>query len=224
MLFRRFGGAFSLAPYHHVRKFHEQFSAFFNLIMHAGTGAFTCLGDRFSRRGLLGQFLLIQRIAYQRAGGHQSVKGKILENFWLAEKVRESGQQVHCLVGRHAFSFRMYPNGWRELMEGWSKGFASGAGHTPQILTFFVIGWMTGLVLAFIGIVLGGFSWPWLGLYGLCVAQVLWLLRRIGSFHVMTAVFYPAPLVFFFIVFMRSAWLAKRGGDVVWKGRKVRAG
>ena len=52
-------GALSLAPYHVVPGFHEQFSAFFNLVMLAGTGAFTLLGDRLTPRGLLGQFLLI---------------------------------------------------------------------------------------------------------------------------------------------------------------------
>ena len=75
------GGVLSIAPHHAVQQFHEQFSAFFNLVMLAGTGAFTILGDHLAPRGLLGQFMLIERTAYQRVGGHEAVKGRILE--WI---------------------------------------------------------------------------------------------------------------------------------------------
>lgn len=214
----------SLGPYHRVRRFHEQFSAFFNLIMLAGTGAFSCLGDRVPPRGLLGQFLLIHRLAYEEVGGHECVKDRILENFWLAERLRAANVPLRCRTGQGAFSFRMYPNGWRELVEGWSKGFASGAGQTPPAPLLLVVAWMTGLMLAPIGWVLAG--WGWLGglIYGLCGAQVWWMLRRVGSFHWGVALLYPVPLCFFFSVFARSAWLAKRRRDVVWKGRHIRAG
>jgi 4,4'-diaponeurosporenoate glycosyltransferase len=217
------GGALSVAPHHAVRRFHEQFSAFFNLVMLAGTGAFTLRGEQLAPRGLLGQFLLIERAAYQRVGGHEAVKGRILENFWLAERLRAAGVPLRCRGGQGVFSFRMYPEGWRAVVDGWTKGFAGGAGQTPRPILLLVIAWMIGLMLAPIAVAVGGFNWPGVAIYGLCVAQVGVLFRQVGTFHWSGAVLYPVPLVFFFAVFTRSVWRSKRKQAVEWKGRKIHA-
>lgn len=218
------GGVLSVAPHHAVRKFHEQFSAFFNLVMLAGTGAFTLRGDRLAPRGLLGQFMLIERAAYRRVGGHEAVKSRILENFWLAEQLRAAGVSLRCRTGRGVFAFRMYPNGWRELVEGWTKGFAGGAGQTPPLILWLVVAWTTGLMLAPLALALDGIDWPGIVAYTLCAGQVGWLLRQVGTFHWLTALLYPAPLVFYFAVFTRSVLRAKRGQTVEWKGRHIHAG
>ena len=215
------GGALSIVPYHVVRDFHEQFSAFFNLVMLAGTGAFTLCGDGYRRCGLPGQFLLIDRATYQRAGGHEIVKGRILENFWFSKQLQTARVPLRCRGGRGVFSVRMYPAGWRQLVEGWTKGFASGAGQTPLPLLLLLIAWLGGLVFAPIGILTRGAPWTWLAVYGLGVAQVGWLLRRAGTFRWSAALFYPAPLWFFFAVFARSVW--RSGKTVSWKGREIRA-
>ena len=215
------GGALSVAPFHVLRDFHEQFSAFFNLVMLAGTGAFTMLGDRYPQRGLLGQFLLIDRAAYQRAGGHEAVKGRILENFWFSKQLRNANVPMRCRSGRGVFSFRMYSEGWRQLVEGWTKGFASGAGQTPLPILLLTIVWLGGLFFAPIGVVTTGAPLLWLAVYGLCAVQVAWLLRRAGTFHWSAAFFYPVLVLFFFAVFTRSVF--RSGKTVSWKGRKIRA-
>ena len=217
------GGVLSVAPHHVVGKFHEQFSAFFNLVMLAGTGAFTLRGDHLTPRGLLGQFMLIDRTAYQRVGGHEAVKGRILENFWLAEQLRAAGVQLRCRSGRGVFAFRMYPHGWRELVDGWTKGFASGAGQTPLPILLLVIAWMIALMTALIGIAFTGKPLLWLGAYLLCGTQIGWLLRRVGTFHWSMALFYPVPLIFYFVVFTRSMQRSRRKQTVAWKGRQIRA-
>jgi len=216
-------GVLSVAPYHAVRDFHEQFSAFFNLVMLAGTGAFTVLGDRFTPRGLLGQFLLIERTAYQRVGGHEAVKGRILENFWLAEQLRAAGVPLRCRGGQGVISFRMYPQGWREVVDGWTKGFASGAGQTPLPILLLVVAWMFGLMTAPLGLALGSLPLCWLAVYAAGVAQVAWLLRRVGTFHWVTALCYPAPLIFYFVVFARSVRRSRSKQTVAWKGRQIHA-
>jgi len=219
--FQAGGGALSVAPYHAVRDFHEQFSAFFNLVMLAGTGAFTVFGDRYPQRGLLGQFLLIDRAAYQRAGGHEAVKGRILENFWFSKQLRNANVPMRCRSGRGVFSFRMYSEGWRQLVEGWTKGFASGAGQTPLPILLLIIVWLGGLFFAPIGVVTTGAPLLWLAVYGLCAVQVSWLLRRAGTFRWSAAIFYPVLVLFFFAVFTRSVF--RSGKTVSWKGRAIRA-
>jgi 4,4'-diaponeurosporenoate glycosyltransferase len=215
------GGALAVVPYHAVRDFHEQFSAFFNLAMLAATGAFTLLGDGYRQRGLPGQFLLMDRATYQQVGGHESVKGRILENFWLSKQLQSLQVPMRCCSGRGIISFSMYPEGWRQLVEGWTKGFASGAGLTPLPLLLLLIAWLGGLAFAPIGVFGCGAPWLWLAVYGLCAVQVGWLLRRAGSFHWSGALVYPALLAFFFAVFARSVW--RSGKTVSWKGREIRA-
>lgn len=216
-------GVLSVAPYHVVRDVHEQCSAFFNLVMLAGTGAFTMLGDRLTPRGLLGQFLLIERTVYQRMGGHAAVKSRILENFWLAEQLRAAGVPLRCRGGQGVFAFRMYPQGWREVVDGWTKGFASGAGQTPLPILLLIIAWMIGLMIVPLGLAFAGKPLLWLAAYGLCAAQVLRMLRCVGTFHWSGALLYPVLLMFYFVVFARSVCRSRSKQTVAWKGRQIRA-
>lgn len=215
------GGALSVAPFHELRSFHEQFSAVFNLVMLAGTGAFTLLGDRYPQRGLLGQLLMIDRAAYKKVGGHEAVKGRILENFWLAQQLRAVQVPLHCRSGRGGFAFRMYADGWGQLIEGWTKGFAAGAGQTPLPVLLLIIAWLGGIIFAPIGIATQGQPLVWSAVYALCVAQIAWLLRRVGTFHWSVALLYPVFVIFFFAVFARS--VLRSGKTVSWKGRNIRA-
>ena len=205
------GGAFSVGPHHAVRKPYEQLSLFFNCNMAAGTVP----------RGLFGQMLLVDRESYRRVGGHQAVQGRILENFRLAAQFRAAGVPVRSVMGRGVFSFRMYPGGLRELIEGWTKGFASGAGQTPRGTMILIVLWMIGLMLPPVcGLVTGDWL-RWGAVYLLCAAQVAWFGRQVGAFRWSSALLYPLPLIFFFAVF---AWaVAHSGKRVSWKGREIHA-
>jgi 4,4'-diaponeurosporenoate glycosyltransferase len=57
--------------------------------------------------------------------------------------------------------------------------------------------------------------------YGLVVGQLWWMLRRIGSFGLSTALLFPLPLAFFLVVFTRSTLLTAVRGRVTWKGREI---
>jgi len=205
------GGAFSVGPYHAVQKPFEQLSLFFNFNMAAGTVP----------RGLFGQMLLVDSDSYRRVGGHETVRGRILENFWLARRFRETGIQVRSAMGKGVVSFRMYPNGLRQLVEGWTKGFASGARQTPRGAMCLIVLWMAGLLLAPLAGLLTGDCLRWGAVWLLFAAQVAWLSRRVGAFHWTTALLYPIPLLFFLGLFTWSA--VRPGRRVTWKGRQLRA-
>lgn len=203
--------ALSVGPFHAVRKPYEDLSLFFNLNMTVGT-----VPD-----GLFGQMLLVDRESYRRVGGHEVVKGRTLENFFLAQQFRAAGIATRSMTGGGVLAFRMYPNGLRELIEGWTKGFAAGAGQTPRGVLLLVVAWMIGLMLAPISWLVTGDGLAWGAVYLLCAAQVGWFSRQIGAFRWFTAVLYPVPLMFFFVVFARSA--LRSGKQVTWKGREIRA-
>ncbi|HEY9173835.1 MAG TPA: glycosyltransferase, partial [Verrucomicrobiae bacterium] len=158
------GCAFSVGPFHAVREVYEDLSLFFNFNMTVGT-----VPD-----GLFGQMLLVDREGYRRVGGHEAVKGRTLENFFLAQQFRAAGIPTRSVTGRGVFSFRMYPGGLRELIEGWTKGFAAGAGQTPRGVLVLVVAWMIGLMLAPIGWLVTGDGLAWGTTYLLCAAQVGW--------------------------------------------------
>ena len=203
------GGALSVGPWHAVQQPYENLSLFFNLNMVVGT-----VPD-----GLFGQMLLVDRASYQRAGGHAAVRGRVLENCRLAALFRASGTAVHGVAGKGTLSFRMYPGGPGDLVAGWTKGFASGAGQTPRATLLLCVAWMTGLMAAPIGCWLAGEPRWWGAAYLLCAAQVWVLSRRVGAFRWYAALLYPLPLGFFFVVFARSAMSA--GQKVRWKGRDI---
>lgn len=202
------GGPLSVGPYHVVQRPYEQLSAFFNLIMTACT----------IPHGLFGQMLLVNREIYRRVGGHEAVKSRVLENFFLAEQFAKAGIRPRSVAGKGIFSFRMYPNGIGELVEGWTKGFASGAGRTSRPMLLLIVAWLTGMILP-----TGLLAHPaWAGLLYLGFAAQLGLLfRQVGAFRWYSALLYPVPLAFYLIVFALSA--VRFGGMVKWKGRSFHA-
>jgi 4,4'-diaponeurosporenoate glycosyltransferase len=205
------GGAFSVGPWHAVCKPYENLSLFFNLNMVVGTVP----------HGLFGQMLLVDRDSYQRAGGHAAVRGRILENYRLAQQFLAVGVPVRSVIGKGVLAFRMYPGGLGELLEGWIKGFASGAGQTPRGTLCLTVAWMTGLMTAPIGWLMSCEPLAWGLVYLLCSVQVAWFGRRVGAFRWYAALLYPLPLVFFFVVFTLSAM--RSGKKVTWKGREIHA-
>jgi 4,4'-diaponeurosporenoate glycosyltransferase len=63
--------------------------------------------------------------------------------------------------------------------------------------------------------------WLSLGTYGLYVAQLAWVLSRIGSFTFLTAALFPLPFVFFVVVFLISVFRLVVLRKVRWKGRSI---
>lgn len=203
------GGALSVGPWHEIKQAYESLSLFFNIAMVAGTVP----------SGLFGQLLLIDRVSYQRSGGHEGIKSRILENVHFKEQLDEAQIPTCSIPGQGMIHFRMYPNGIREVIEGWTKGFASGANHSSRLITMVL--WMIGLMSTTIGLTLANEPIAWGLLYLLYALQVANIARRVGSFPFFSALLFPVPLLFFFVIFARSAW--KSGRNVTWKGRTIDA-
>jgi len=226
------GGLVSVQPYHETPRAVERLSAVCNVVVIGGLGAFTPLGDRLAAGGSFGPCLLVSRADYRRSGGHAAVRDRIVEDIALGDRARRCGLSVVCLAGRGTISFRMYPEGLRSMVEGWSKSMASGAGDSPALPRWLMTAWLTGATSAVVTLAAGvaalaaaapslsQFGAAAVGLYLAYAAQLWWMFRRIGSFGPLAALLFPLPLAFFHAVFARSAWLTRRGG-VSWRGRSV---
>ncbi len=216
----------SVIPSHIVRTTWERFQGVFHLLLLIATsaGARKAKGER---RFSIGQYLLFTRAAYDRVGGHETVRRRIAEDLALAKAVAESDGHVATAHCPGLLSVRMYPEGFGAFMRGWRRSFYDGlasAGAVATVELTAVIGWLLGAPLLLArsiiagevpGIVLGG------ALYVLAVLAVAHRQRGIGTFSIVTAPAYPIFVVVFAVVSVVALIDRLRGAAVVWKGRQV---
>ena len=217
-------GVLSIQPYHKTKRLYEQLSAFFNVIMMGAMGTFTVFGNLLKPIGLFGPCVVMRRKYYLEIGGHLAVKGEVVEDLALGNIIKKRKVLIYCYGGRGTISFRMYPNGMRELVDGWSKGFATGAVKTYIPVLLAIIAWVGGGISATRYTIEAISSMNtililvWTSAYLGYAIQVYWMLFRIGTFKFYTALFYPVSLLFFLIIFLRSFFLIFIRRRVRWKG------
>lgn len=220
-------GMVTVQPFANIQRFYESVSVFFHLTMMAGVTAFTIFGRKVKPSGGFGPCLLCSRNDYFSLDGHRRVKFLVLENLALGREFQDNGGNLRCFGGIDTINFRMYPNGLRELIEGWSKGFASGAMKTRPFWMVLIILWISGMFQLIRAIVTVSLNPNTLFislislLYLFYMAQLTRIFRKIGNFGWTTVIFFPIYLVFFVLVyiwsFLKIFWLK----SVSWKGRKI---
>jgi 4,4'-diaponeurosporenoate glycosyltransferase len=217
----RAGGLVSVQPWHQTERAYEQLSCLFNVIAVMGTA----IGSGRGATGAFGPVMVTSLADYDAVGGHDAVRSEVVEDLALAERYRDTARPVEVLEGGSAIRFRMYPGGIRQLVDGWAKNFATGAGSTRRWRLAAIVGWVTALGTAAFALDDGlrGELDPVLGvaLYLAFAAQLWWMFRQVGSFGALTAVLFPIPLVGFIVVFLRSLWLTHVRHSVTWRGRSV---
>jgi hypothetical protein len=241
-------GLLSVAPHHATERPYEELSAACNVVSALGTGAFAGPPGRAVpalTSAAFGPCLVTTAAAHRAVGGHAAVRGEVVEDVALAARYREDGRPVRCLTGGDAVAFRMYPDGVAQLVEGWSKNLAAGAGtagpRAPAALAGAIAwvaacvavgwdglsalaGWLAGTAGGLLGgdaaAVPAGAGWTaaaWLAV----AAETRWMLRRLGGFRWWTAVLFPVPLLAFVAVFFRSLGLTYVRRRVTWRGRQI---
>ncbi|SFB42475.1 4,4'-diaponeurosporenoate glycosyltransferase [Nocardioides alpinus] len=227
------GGLVSVQPFHRVLRPYEQLSAYFNVVALMASGAF--IGRPPSTPMAFGPCLLTSRTDYDLAGGHEAVRGAILDDVRLAEAYDRAGLPVTCAVGARSVTMRSYPGGLSQLVSGWTKNIASGASAAGTRASLAAVLWICAHHAVAVGALLGllaaltgrGDGWTvgsplvwtlaWVGL----AWQLRGILRRAGSFRWWTWALFPLPLLAFDLVFARSAALTVVRRSVSWRGRPV---
>ena len=200
----------SVQPWHDTGSWIEQASLLANVTALMGSGGFTVAGARLAPTVAFGPVLAVERATYDAVGGHAAVRALHTEDIGLARAVGRSA----LWTGRPDTSFRMYPEGLRQLVQGWTRSIATGARFTPWWLSLAVVLWVWSLA--------GG----WLAeplVYPLSALQFWVLGRRAGSMHPLTAALYPLAVGIFVVIFLRSLVAMVFRRDVTWKQRSVAA-
>ncbi|MBN1639959.1 MAG: glycosyltransferase [Anaerolineae bacterium] len=222
------GGLVTVQPYHVTERAYEQLSAVFGIVVLASMNAFTPLSRWWKSSGGFGPCAATGREEYAATGGHAAVKAQVLEHLAMAKVFRRQGLPVACYSGRDAISYRMYPGGIGQLVEGWSKGFALGAAGIAAPSLILTVAWVWGCFSTFASLIRalvpssGLPLWPWLALYVLYAAEFYWMLWRTGKFRWWTSALYPIPLTFFAAIMARSLVLTHVVRRVTWRGRAIR--
>jgi hypothetical protein len=108
-----------------------------------------------------GQFLLVRREAYERIGGHLSVRDALIEDVPFAEHAKASGVRGWVGGGQKLFSLRMYSS-FRTIADGWARIYVGALRDGTKILLS--VAWL-----------LFGSLWPYVAAV---LLLALWLLRR----------------------------------------------
>jgi len=180
-----------------------------------------------------GQFLLVEREAYRRLGGHAAVADKVLEDVELAFLAKRRKVGLHFRYAEDQLSTRMYRT-TASMIEGWSKNLALLFDNTLALavwraLDIFLLFGLPILAFALWNARLMAHSLEWLGAGW--VLGLLWvrtLVRFYGrvaksNFPFMDCLLAPLGLPLFVLLLYRSWFQHRILKQVNWKGRQYKA-
>jgi len=175
-----------------------------------------------------GQFILFDRGAYDEIGGHEAVRGEVVEDQRLAQILCRSGKRLVVRDGETVLATRMYRS-LAELIVGWSKNVSLGARQAaprwavpivmPSAIVVGVLIWIVPPVVLLMSLAgVGPAGW---GIWSASITGFSLLVWSLAGWRLRaplwTGLFYPLAAGVVTYIFMRS-WI--RGGHVEWKGRE----
>jgi hypothetical protein len=178
------------------------------------------LAERSPRPSLAaanGQFLVVRRSAYDRAGGHGAVRGEVIEDIALLRAVKAAGGRGVVVDGSTLAACRMY-DGWAGVRDGYAKSLWSALGGRPSAAvaaaTALSVVWLLPPVAALAG------SRAGLAGYAAGVAGRAVVAARTGSRVWPDALAHPVSIALLDVLVARSV-AGHRRGQLQWRGRPV---
>lgn len=174
-----------------------------------------------------GVFLMFRRQAYDRIGGHEAVKGDVLEDVFLAKHIKRAGMKLLVAEARSIFTIRMY-HSLKEIWRGWTKNIFI-AMKKSVLKTLYYILVLLGFCVTPTLVVLGnawlgtGFFWTGLSLAGLSMVMAAGVLLcahlRLGVWNLF--LFPLGTLIMVMIMFHSMARVTIKK-ETQWRGRTYR--
>jgi glycosyltransferase involved in cell wall biosynthesis len=176
-----------------------------------------------------GQFLLIEREAYRRLGGHASVAGKVLEDVELANLAKRRRVGLRFRYADDIVSARMYRS-MAAMVEGWTKNLKLLFNNALMLavfraIDFFLLFGLPVLTYQLWNARLGPHGLEWLGAGW--ILGLLWLRTLIrfytrvakSNFPFIDCAISPLGLPLFVGLLYRSWFQHRILKRVIWKGR-----
>ena len=215
----------SVQPYHKMKKQYEYFSLFFNLIEICSTGM--CLLRKKNTYGFYGPVFMVSKELFDLHGGYEIVKNHVIEDFSLGNYYSKKGVKIDLFTGNKEIRFRMYPESFFGLFEGWSKNFSAGSLSTKAWLLIMTICWvacLTAIPIEIIRSIAGGNAISVTVILVIYLFNALFIYRvakNIGNFPLYVCLLYPIYLILFHFTFIYSFLGTYIFKSTTWKGRKL---
>ena len=170
-----------------------------------------------------GQYLLVKRDAWLRAGGHRAFKNSMHDGIQLPRAVRAVGGRTDLFDATDVLSVRMY-KGFAATWKGFAKNAFEGLGSMTTLLVFTTLHVLGHVVPAALLVAwLCGMQLPPIALGCFLAALVAGILTRALlaiRFHQpwIGVALHPATMLLMTVIQWRSWWLAKTGRRA-WRGR-----
>ena len=180
------------------------------------------LAERSPRPSLAaanGQFLVVHRAAYDRAGGHAAVRGEVIEDIALLRAMKAAGGRGVVIDGSTLAACRMY-DGWAGVRDGYAKSLWSALGGRPGA----AVGAAIGLSAVWLLPPLAALTGSRAGLVGYAagVAGRAVVAARTGGRVWPDALAHPGSIALLDLLVARSV-IGHRRGALQWRGRTVTA-
>jgi chlorobactene glucosyltransferase len=173
-----------------------------------------------------GQFLLVERGAYERVGGHAAVRSEVVEDQKLSWHFKRAGEPILMLDGTRVVSARMYTS-LRGIWEGWSKNNFLMLGQNYLLVFLALLALYVITVSPWVLLICALF----MQMYAVALVNILliivllvprWQARSYFSSPVRDYLWHPLGGPVFMGIILNSAYRHTRGHGVVWKGRRYR--
>jgi chlorobactene glucosyltransferase len=173
----------------------------------------------------MGPFMMFRRTAYEKIGGHYGVKNAIVEDVWLARKIKEHDLKLIVEDGYEMLSVRMYRN-FGEIWRGFSKNIFAGFQFSSFSLfivnLFYILLFFLPFMLFFIELSLSSGSNYVLILLSIQII-ILYLARILISIRfrlgIISTILHPLGAISVPAVAANSWRWIKFGKGAQWKGR-----
>jgi chlorobactene glucosyltransferase len=178
-----------------------------------------------------GQCMVFRRDAYAAAGGHAAVRGVVVEDVRLAQRIKACGLRLRMADGNNLLRCRMY-DGWRAALDGYAKNILAGHGNSIALLALSTVFHWLLFVWPWAWLLFGGYwlagLWP-PGLWPYWPAALVGV--GIGARAITAAATHqrardamlmPVSVLLMTIIALRAVWWRWRFGGVLWKGRILR--
>ena len=180
-----------------------------------------------------GQFILVDRLAYESVGGHGAVRAEVLDDVRLARAFKQHGQSLGLYAAPDLFAVRLYRS-LPEIIAGYGKNLYEGMDRRPHVAVLALVSlavsmgfpWLLlGLLAVWPALVLPEVAsrWPWvLWTAGVCALPILlrWRLERADGRAGWRAWSHPLGSLVLAWVLLRAIFAVQ----TTWKGRHFHDG
>lgn len=166
-----------------------------------------------------GQFILIRRAAYERAGTHAAVANRVIDDVALAQAARRVGARGAFVPAPSLLRTRMY-RGLGEIRAGWTRTLAQAAAGGSLRRAFALALLVLGVSVLPFALLLGGGGGPGAAVCAVICAVDATLRARKRAWPAY-AILHPVGATVFAYLLCRSAWREHRRKPIVWKDRDI---